>query len=325
MFRILTFGFDFQLTPVERYALKFMETSEECYSADQLRAAEALIEEQKRAWELKRLAALSGNDDERGLDASGALEPDGGLLTYSHQDAVNQVKNKPGRPRKKNKVKLNQEVLAPSPAPSNGDCSSTVKQRTRRNNHLDLANSFEPTEEVLVIKESESPLWKADSSMSEATECTPSATPPPSRLKRKRMRRNPLTSEQSLDDSISDSPAISSSVKVVVDSPLVPSSAKAVSPRTRSRGTVNINLWTLDAKPQITAVARGTPSPRSAQAQIKVKDRCSPCPTAIASVNELVSNGCSVESESVVVPNKKVKLVGPPKLSETEPDLDVVS
>ncbi|EFX80979.1 hypothetical protein DAPPUDRAFT_21484, partial [Daphnia pulex] len=83
-----------QLTPVERYALKYMESSEECWSAEQLRAAEAQIEEQKRAWELKRLATLSGNDDERGRlnDSIGgvSLENDGGLLTYAHQDSVNQ-------------------------------------------------------------------------------------------------------------------------------------------------------------------------------------------------------------------------------------------
>ncbi|KAI9564810.1 hypothetical protein GHT06_008551 [Daphnia sinensis] len=83
-----------QLTPVERYALKYMESSEECWSAEQLRAAEAQIEEQKRAWELKRLATLTGNDDERGVlnDSNGGitLEPDDGLLTYSHQDSVNQ-------------------------------------------------------------------------------------------------------------------------------------------------------------------------------------------------------------------------------------------
>jgi hypothetical protein len=43
------------------------QSSEEHLSAEPLRAADAEIEEQKRAWELKRLATLTRNKDVRGF------------------------------------------------------------------------------------------------------------------------------------------------------------------------------------------------------------------------------------------------------------------
>merc|ERR1740128_1416455 len=86
---------EYSLSPVERYALKFMENSEACWSAEQLKAAEAQIEEQKKQWELRRVASLTGVDDERnnGLETlSNCADAEAGaLLTYSHQDSVNQI------------------------------------------------------------------------------------------------------------------------------------------------------------------------------------------------------------------------------------------
>lgn len=272
-----------QLTPVERYALKFMETSEECWSAEQLRAAEAQIEEQKRAWELKRLAALSCNDDERGLNDSGACDGDG-LLTYSHQDSVNQVKKKPGKSR--NKLKSNQSDVTPSPEPS-----LSGKRSRRRNNHVTEAK---PTEAL--IKE-------VAERVAESVDCTSVSPANQSRRKRGRAARSETaTPEALLDDALGSSPTLNNT--------------KSLSPRTRSRGSVNINLWTLDARPLIPSTVKATPSPKSVQN--KVKDNCSPSP----GVNEVFSNGC--ESESTPVPTKKLKVLSSSDV-EPEPDLDVVS
>ncbi|KAG5346196.1 DOM Helicase, partial [Acromyrmex charruanus] len=52
-----------QLTPIERYAMKFVEESEGAFSAAQLAAAERELEEQKKEWELDRLRALREEEE----------------------------------------------------------------------------------------------------------------------------------------------------------------------------------------------------------------------------------------------------------------------
>lgn len=59
---------------------------------EQLRFAEAEIEQQKREWEANRLAALRKEEEEE--DARRAEEEENQLLTYSGVDARNQVNNK---------------------------------------------------------------------------------------------------------------------------------------------------------------------------------------------------------------------------------------
>lgn len=65
--------------------MKFMEETEAVWSKEQLAAAEAEIEQQKKEWEAGRLAALRGETEEaEGTDAETSL-------TYSGVDARNQV------------------------------------------------------------------------------------------------------------------------------------------------------------------------------------------------------------------------------------------
>lgn len=266
-----------------------METSEECWSAEQLRAAEAQIEEQKKAWELKRLAALTGNDDERGVlnDSVGGMasEPDG-LLTYSHQDSVNQVKKKPGKPR--NKSNLSQSVSTPT------EPSRTVVRRKRRNHLKESKESLE----MLSKKEVDESVL--DTTTAETDDSHLCVTPEKSRRKRIRglMRSE---SNTPLSPDVSD------------DASHISNHTKALSPRTRSRGTVNINLWTLDVKPLLPGT-KAIPSPKAVSN--KVKDGCSPVPAS-----DVFSNGCESENH---VPSKKVKRALSADL-DNEPDLDVVS
>lgn len=264
-----------------------MENSEECWSVEQLRAAEAQIEEQKRAWEMKRLAALTGNDDERGIlnDSVGGIgsEPDG-LLTYSHQDAVNQVKKKPGKPR--NKSNLNQSISTPT-EPSRG-----IVRRKRRSHVKVSSESSEVQAKKEAIDDS-----VLDSTIPETDDSQLCVTP--EKFRRKRVR--------GLVNSGSTTPDVSDDASPVVNQ------AKALSPRTRSRGTVNINLWTLDVKPLLPG-AKTIPSPKASSN--KVKDGRSPVPA-----NDVFSNGCESENH---IPSKKVKRTLSPDL-DNEPDLDVVS
>lgn len=277
-----------QLTPVERYALKFMESSEECWSAEQLRAAEAQIEEQKRAWELKRLAALNENDDERVVlnDSIGGIpsDPDGGLLTYSHQDAVNQVKKKPGKSR--NKSILSQSVDTPSETVQVS--ATNHRKRRSRLQGIELMEGLSKTEAVFSA---------VDTSTIDDTD---DRLRTPDQSKRKRTRR--VSSKR---DSVSHVPD---------DASPLSSNRKALSPRTRSRGSVNINLWTLDVKPLIPGT-KGIPSPKSSCNKIKGS---SPVPLG----NDIFTNGdCELENSA---PSKKVKRVLSTDL-DAEPDLDVIS
>ncbi|CAH1401524.1 unnamed protein product [Nezara viridula] len=74
-----------QLTAVERYAMKFMEENDAAWSKEQLAAAEAEIEQQKKEWEAGRLAALQGRKS-----PSGEAESES-VLTYSGVDSRNQL------------------------------------------------------------------------------------------------------------------------------------------------------------------------------------------------------------------------------------------
>ncbi|XP_002138575.3 helicase domino isoform X1 [Drosophila pseudoobscura] len=75
-----------QLSPVERYAMRFVEATGAAWTAEQLRAAEAELEAQKREWEANRLAVMQ--KEEELLKPEAEAEE---LLTYSRKDSSNQV------------------------------------------------------------------------------------------------------------------------------------------------------------------------------------------------------------------------------------------
>lgn len=76
------------MNPIELYAMRFVEETGGSWTAEQLRAAEAEIEQQKREWEANRLAAIKKEEE----DVKRAAEEDE-MLTYSREDAQNQVNN----------------------------------------------------------------------------------------------------------------------------------------------------------------------------------------------------------------------------------------
>ncbi|XP_024084966.1 helicase domino isoform X2 [Cimex lectularius] len=77
-----------QLSGVERYAMKFMEETEAVWSAEQLAAVEAEIEQQKREWEQGRLAAFNEEESQKKRQAEAEMED---IITYSSTDARNQL------------------------------------------------------------------------------------------------------------------------------------------------------------------------------------------------------------------------------------------
>ncbi|XP_011862218.1 PREDICTED: helicase domino-like isoform X3 [Vollenhovia emeryi] len=76
-----------QLTPIERYAMRFVEESEGAFSAAHLAAAERELEEQKKEWELDRLRALREEEERRMRLADDDEKP----LTFGREDAQNQI------------------------------------------------------------------------------------------------------------------------------------------------------------------------------------------------------------------------------------------
>ncbi|XP_060528585.1 helicase domino isoform X2 [Cylas formicarius] len=76
-----------KLSPIEKYAMKFIEQTESAWSADQLAAAEREIEEQKREWEQNRMAAMREEEKRRARE----IENDNEIISYAREDAQNQV------------------------------------------------------------------------------------------------------------------------------------------------------------------------------------------------------------------------------------------
>jgi len=77
-----------QLSGVEKYAMRFIEETEAAWSAEQMAAAEAELEQQKREWEEGRLAVLRLQQQQEQQQSEDAAED---LLTYAREDAQNQV------------------------------------------------------------------------------------------------------------------------------------------------------------------------------------------------------------------------------------------
>ena len=258
-----------------------METSEECWSLEQLRAAEAQIEEQKKAWELKRVASLTADAaiDEMNSQSAAAADSVGQMLTYSHEDSVNQVNNS-------KQTTTNTKQLR------NSSCGSSASNR-----HRDQGGAG-PSSSNSRCNNNAAKIGKRVGSRSTSTSAPcPATVPRPKRAPRARIgivaddanshgANSNLTSCETVVDhrhhglengdavdtvdkrrkrtrsavckTLESTPTTSTTPDLVDESAAAAAAAssggegvppvKGVSPRTRSRGTVNINLWTLDAK-----------------------------------------------------------------------------
>ncbi|KAK6637968.1 hypothetical protein RUM44_008392 [Polyplax serrata] len=195
-----------QLTPIERYAMRFVEENEAAWSAEQLAAAEAQIEQQKREWELGRLQALKAEEERRMQEE----ELDEDLLTYSREDSTNQVneiKNKKIQPKTRRKRLQSSESEADS-----NETDTTVDTLTEEDENED------EDDDVVAVDKDEDDLGGNDDSDFERSY---------------KIRRNSVKN----DSCISPDSGINNSSR-----------------KTRSRGSVDINLWTLDEKPILPGV-----------------------------------------------------------------------
>ncbi|KAF4529302.1 hypothetical protein B566_EDAN011396, partial [Ephemera danica] len=199
-----------KLTPIERYAMKIVEESESVWTAEQLAAAEAEIEQQKREWEQGRLKALQEQqrEEQEEEELKMAENLPCNMLTYSSRDAHSQVNSSAlpargrGRPPKSKRCK--------EPLVSKG-----VKRK------LSSDKSPQSSSQVVDKHQENGVASKDEDSDSE---------------------ENSSTDEDESEDESSNG---SESPNNCID---------PNSPRTRSRGTVKINLWTLDVSPILPGV-----------------------------------------------------------------------
>ncbi|XP_046595483.1 helicase domino isoform X1 [Neodiprion lecontei] len=224
-----------QLSPIERYAMKFVEESEGSFSAAQLAAAERELEQQKKEWELGRLRALREEEERRMRLADDDEKP----LTFGREDAQNQVNST-----------SNSKKLAIKKTPA-----SRRSLRKRGNRGIRESSESEPE---TTTSESESQEDQLEDSPDEESSHTESQSQEDededegdeeeeeddgggggggggdrrSKSKSNGSSRNKSKSGRSSDKNKWD----------------------LNSPRTRSRGDVKINLWTLDVKPLLPGV-----------------------------------------------------------------------
>lgn len=127
MYKVVNFNFfffqNFQLSPIERYAMRFVEETEGTWTAVQLKAVELEIENQKREWEANRLAALKKEEEEK---RRMELEENENMITYARDDALNKVNNNTDSNSKKSLVSTRNSSKA-------GRKSDSPKSRERNN------------------------------------------------------------------------------------------------------------------------------------------------------------------------------------------------
>ncbi|KAG7202049.1 hypothetical protein KM043_004730 [Ampulex compressa] len=243
-----------QLTPIERYAMKFVEESEGAFSAAQLAAAERELEEQKKEWELDRLRALREEEERRMRLADDEEKP----LTFGREDAQNQV-NSASHSRK-----LGNKKLPPS------------RRSLRRASSRGARESSESETETTTESESESQEDVVEDSLDEESSHTESQSQGDEGEEEEEEDEDEDEEEEEEDDEEEEEEEEEkeetegrnekgggySKRKNRSEKSFGQNHFDLNSPRTRSRGNVKINLWTLDVSPILPGIkpkSRGRP------------------------------------------------------------------
>lgn len=222
--------------------MKFVEETEGTFSAAQLAAAERELEEQKKEWELDRLRALREEEERRMRMADDDDKP----LTFSREDAQNQVNSNNNSKRVGNNSSKKRQV-----APSRR--SSRRRSRTCESSASESESSTESesgSQEDLAED-------LAEDNNSDVEESSQDS----------QVDDDEMGEEGDNDDDVDgDNEDDDSQVNKFENPKRGPGRPKKIklrknhldlnSPRTRSRGNVKINLWTLDVSPILPVVKR---------------------------------------------------------------------
>lgn len=199
--------------------MKFIETTESAWSAEQLAAAEREIEEQKREWERNRLAAMREEEERRARE----LEEEGDIITFSREDATNQVSTK--------SKKLNKSKKLLNRSRNINRARKKLVKRTRLDDEFGMC--------VNKGVKNKKMLKRVDDVKLEQTEEGFEVDIPQECPAVEETQFNGETESLDSTESISSTQTLKP----------VSNHVDHNSPRTRSRGTVAINLWTLDVSP----------------------------------------------------------------------------
>lgn len=221
----------YQLSPIEKYAMKFIEQTESAWSAEQLAAAARQIEDQKREWELNQMAAMKEEEERRQRE----LEEENDMITYTREDATNQVSFK------RRKITKFRKVLRRTKAGMKVFKQKSKIPRSKRLRRLAShpLNSTKVEEENISSSTLVEEPREIDTTPTEAIQSD--------------QHESSLDSIQSESD-LTLSELKESSSTIVNHNLNVGNHVDHNSPRTRSRGTVAINLWTLDVSPILPGV-----------------------------------------------------------------------
>ncbi|KAL0125634.1 hypothetical protein PUN28_004615 [Cardiocondyla obscurior] len=249
-----------QLTPIERYAMRFVEESEGAFSAAQLAAAERELEEQKKEWELDRLRALREEEERRMRLADDDEKP----LTFGREDAQNQVNSTAAKSGSKRLV--NKRLIVPS----RRSLRRRGGRRNRRTRNLSSESENETTstesdsdsesQEEDVIEDSLDEESSHTESQSQGDEEEEGEDGEGDKEKEESDEEEEEAGEGNDDrkaNNRNDSERGGFSRRKGRLAGSGSSSRNHFdlnSPRTRSRGNVQINLWTLDVSPILPGV-----------------------------------------------------------------------
>ncbi|CAH0554969.1 unnamed protein product [Brassicogethes aeneus] len=226
-----------KLSPIERYAMRFIEETEVAWSAEQLAAAAREIEEQKREWELNRVAAMKEEEERRARE----LEEEADIITFSREDATNQVSNSKSKKFKARKGGGGKVNAATPPQQQQQQQQKQAPKFKKRKMIIRTRTVSEAAKEDKVVSRRgrSKRLSMNDSKINTDADDSQDTT--------ENIDSNKLngdTDSNSMDSVESESDMTLASLK----GPPV-NHVHHNSPRTRSRGTVAINLWTLDVSP----------------------------------------------------------------------------
>lgn len=220
--------------------MRFIEETETAWSAEQLAAAEREIEEQKREWEENRLAAMREEEKRRARE----MEEESDLLTFSREDATNQVSKTTKKVISRRCHKIIKRVKVVKKNIS--DAKMKTKKISVESDGVVKRNKGSKTRARLVKRNNKETVVEADST-------TQSSISDTDAVKINGDDSNSKWSCESEMDINTESDADSDSVPLAKKR-IVSNHIDHNSPRTRSHGTVAINLWTLDVSPILPGV-----------------------------------------------------------------------
>ncbi|XP_050451369.1 helicase domino isoform X1 [Cataglyphis hispanica] len=247
-----------QLTPIERYAMRFVEESEGAFSAAQLAAAERELEQQKKEWELDRLRALREEEERRMRLADDDEKP----LTFGREDAQNQVNSTAAKSGGSKRL-ISKRLAAPSRRSSRRrggrvGCARLESSSESENETTSTESDSESQEEDIVEDslDEESSHTESQSQGDEEEEGE-------GRGEREEEEddEEEKAGEESEDGKANDRDYSERGGGFSRRKGRLAGSGSCSrnhfdlnSPRTRSRGNVQINLWTLDVSPILPGV-----------------------------------------------------------------------